>query len=236
MMTTDYAVDVSKGIKSDKVVEQQYRYWRNMVLFLLIIGYASFYITRQNLQVAASGMQKEFGFTKSDIGWVFTLSSVIYGAFKFISGVICDKTNVRYFMSLGLAGTAICSLLSGCSGSFSTIVVLYLIGSVFQSTGWPPVPKLMTHWYPPRELGTRWGIVSLSHKIGSVVILTGGSVLLERFGWRSVFIVSGLISLAVACLLFRKLCDTPESMGLPSVEERRDCQRWLAIVTMRTLQ
>ncbi|MDR1458573.1 MAG: MFS transporter [Puniceicoccales bacterium] len=224
-MTTNCIVDVSKDVKSERLVDQKYAYWRRIVLGLLIVGYASFYIIRQNLQVVCPALQSEFGWTKSDIGWVFTCASLIYGSGKFIGGVICDKTKVKYFMAIGLAGTSFCSLLSGFSNSLSTIVTFYLLGSIFQSTGWPPVPKLMTHWYAPRELGTKWGIVSLSHKIGSILILIGGSWLLDISGWRSVFIVSGVISLAVACLLFWKLCDTPESMGLPSVEEKEGLPR-----------
>ncbi|MDR2735529.1 MAG: MFS transporter [Puniceicoccales bacterium] len=224
-MTTDYLVDVSKDIKHEKVIDRQYAYWRKMILFLLITGYASFYIVRQNLQVVFPAIQSEFGCKKSEIGWAFTWSSLIYGIGKFVSGVLCDKIRVRYFMAIGLAGTACCSLFSGFSSSISSIIMLYLVGSIFQSTGWPPVPKLMTHWYSPNELGTKWGIVSLSHKIGSILILVGGSWLLAKFGWRSVFIISGLMSLMVAGLLFWKLCDTPESMGLPSVEKKEGLQR-----------
>ncbi|MDR0351412.1 MAG: MFS transporter [Puniceicoccales bacterium] len=224
-MTTNCIVDVSKDVKYERIIDQKYAYWRKVVLSLLIAGYASFYIIRQNLQVVCPALQSEFGCTKSEIGWVFTWSSLIYGCGKFIGGVICDKTKVKYFMAIGLAGTSLCSLFSGFSSSLFTIVAFYLMGSIFQSTGWPPVPKLMTHWYSPKDLGTKWGIVSLSHKIGSISILVGGSWLLDISGWRSVFIVSGLLSLAVACLLFWKLCDTPESMGLPSVEEKEGLPR-----------
>ncbi|MDR0740811.1 MAG: MFS transporter [Puniceicoccales bacterium] len=201
-------------------INRQYRYWRRRLLYSLILGYATFYIVRQNFTVAAPEMLRDFGYSRSEIGWVFSLFSIIYGVGKFISGVICDRTDARYFMSIGLIGSAICALCVGLSSSIFVFALLYALSGIFQSMGWPPVSRLMTHWYAPRDLGTRWGLVNASHQFGSIAILLGGSWLLETFGWRSVFIVPAVIALLLAGILFERLRDTPESLGLPSIEEK----------------
>ncbi|MDR3317787.1 MAG: MFS transporter [Puniceicoccales bacterium] len=201
-------------------VNRQYRYWRTRIFYSLFLGYAAFYLVRQNLTVAAPEMLKEFGYTKSQIGWVFALFSIIYGVVKFISGAICDRTDARYFMSIGLVGASICTFFAGFSHSVWVFAFLYAFNGVFQAMGWPPVSRLMTHWYSSRELGTRWGIINASHQFGSVAILLGGSWLLASFGWRSVFIVPAVIALLLAGILFERLRDTPESLGLPPVEEK----------------
>jgi phosphoglycerate transporter family protein len=201
-------------------INRQYRYWRIRILYSLVLGYAAFYIVRQNFTVAAPAMLREFGYTKSQIGWVFTLFSIIYGFGKFISGAICDRTNARHFMTIGLIGASLCMFLIGFSSSIWVFALLYALSAAFQSMGWPPVSRLMTHWYTPQELGTRWGIVNASHQFGSIIILWGGSWLLEHFGWRSVFIVPALIALLLVGILFERLRDTPESLGLPSIEEK----------------
>jgi phosphoglycerate transporter family protein len=201
-------------------INRQYRYWRRRLFYSLILGYATFYIVRQNFTVATPEMLKDFGYSHSDIGWVFSLFSIIYGVGKFISGAICDRSDARYFMSIGLIGSAICALCVGFSNSIFVFALLYALSGVFQSMGWPPVSRLMTHWYAPQDLGTRWGLVNVSHQFGSIAILLGGSWLLETFGWRSVFIVPAVIALLLAGILFERLRDTPESLGLPSIEEK----------------
>ena len=201
-------------------VDRQYKYWRSRILYSLVFGYATFYIVRQNLTIAAPQMLSEFGYTRAQVGWVFSLFAIIYGLGKFISGAICDKTNARHFMTIGLIGAAVCMLCIGLSHSIIAFALLYALSGVFQSAGWPPVSRLMTHWYAPQELGTRWGIVNASHQFGSIAILLGGSWLLANFGWRSVFIVPALIALLIAGILFERLRDTPESLGLPSIEEK----------------
>ncbi|MDR2812544.1 MAG: MFS transporter [Puniceicoccales bacterium] len=211
-------------------VNRQYQYWRGRLLYSLILGYATFYIVRQNFTVAAPEMLREFNCSYSEIGWVFSLFSIIYGVGKFISGVICDRTDARYFMSIGLIGSAICALCVGFSNSIFIFALLYALNGIFQSMGWPPVSRLMTHWYAPRDLGTRWGLVNASHQFGSIAILMGGSWLLETFGWRSVFIVPAVVALLLAGILFERLRDTPESLGLPSIEEKEG----LEIIAIRS--
>ncbi|MDR2806803.1 MAG: MFS transporter [Puniceicoccales bacterium] len=201
-------------------IDRQYRYWRARILYSLFLGYATFYLVRQNFTVAVPEMVKAFGYTKSEIGWIFTLFSIIYGIGKFISGAICDRTDARYFMSIGLVGASICALGVGFSHSIGTFAFLYTLNGIFQSMGWPPVARLMTHWYAPKALGTRWGIVNASHQCGSTAILLGGSWLMESFGWRYVFIVPALIALLLAGILFERLRDTPKSLGLPTIEEK----------------
>ncbi|MDR2372018.1 MAG: MFS transporter [Puniceicoccales bacterium] len=233
-----YAVTKVRKVKRQRTtsamhmvyINRQYRYWRRRLLYSLILGYATFYIVRQNFTVAAPEMLRDFGYSRSEIGWVFSLFSIIYGVGKFISGVICDRTDARYFMSIGLIGSAICALCVGLSSSIFVFALLYALSGIFQSMGWPPVSRLMTHWYAPRDLGTRWGLVNASHQFGSIAILLGGSWLLETFGWRSVFIVPAVIALLLAGILFERLRDTPESLGLPSIEEKEG----LEVVTVHS--
>ncbi|MDR3143414.1 MAG: MFS transporter [Puniceicoccales bacterium] len=207
----------ARDLKDD--VRQTFLYWRSRILYALILGYTTFYIVRQNFQVAAPSMLHELGYTRCQIGWAFSSFALIYGLGKFISGVICDRTSARYFMVIGLLGASLCSLLIGCSHSITLLALFYALNGVFQSMGWPPVARLMVHWYSPRDLGTHWGIVNASHQVGSVIILLGGSWLLIHWGWRSVFILPAGLALLISAVLFQRLRDIPESMGLPSIEE-----------------
>jgi phosphoglycerate transporter family protein len=207
---------------SPEIVERQYKYWRRRIMYSLMIGYATFYLVRQNFQVASTRMLTELRYTKMEIGWIFTAFALIYGGGKFLAGIICDKTNARWFMPIGLIGSAFCSIFIGMANSLWVLTLFYTLNGAFQSAGWPPVSRLMTQWYAPSELGTKWGIVNASHQIGSIIILLVGSKILELFGWRYVFFIPAVFALLVSIFLFERLRDSPRSLGLPSIEEKEN--------------
>jgi sugar phosphate permease len=183
----------------------------------LTVGYAAFYWVRQNFSIAIAS--DKFPFDVETIGWGFSVFSIVYGVCKFVSGALCDRSSARYFMPIGLVGAAVTSLLAGCMPSAFLIGLMYAFNACFQSMGWPSISRTLTQWFGPDTLGVNWGIVNASHQVGSIVILAGGALLVERYTWRHVFIVPAIVCLVVAAWLWNRLRDTPQSIGLPSVEE-----------------
>jgi sugar phosphate permease len=150
---------------------------------------------------------------------IISIWSIIYGIGKFLNGYFSDRSNARYFMSLGLLGSALTSLAMGWGSGIYFFGGIWAFNAWFQSMGWPPVSRLLTHWFGPKELGTKWGITNLSHQIGGAIIAVLAGYLIEHYGWRSAFFVPSIIALGAAFLLFNRLRDTPQSLGLPSIEE-----------------
>ncbi|GHT89000.1 hypothetical protein FACS1894113_2770 [Alphaproteobacteria bacterium] len=85
--------------------------------------------------------------------------------------------------------------------------------------GWPPCAKLLTHWFSPTEIGTRWAMWNTSQQIGSAAVALLAPFILLHFGWRFLFFAPGIIAILLSCFLFNRLRDTPESLKLPSVEK-----------------
>lgn len=204
----------------DDSVHQKYKGWRFRITYSVLFGYAAFYLVRNNVNIAAPAMLKEFHLTKTQMGWVFTLFSILYGFAKFTSGTLCDRLGVRYLMPIGLLGAAAASLLMGGCTSIVPFAIIYALSALFQSTGWPSLSRAMTQWFTGKQLGTRWGIANGSCQIGNTLVLVGGPLLLAYTqSWRAVFLVPGALCLIVAVILFERLRDNPESLRLPPVEE-----------------
>lgn len=209
----------SEHVKSVKTHQNQiYKYWQNRILYSIIFGYASYYFVRMNFSMAVPGMCAELGYTKSDLGIVFSVWAMVYGIGKFVNGYLSDRSNARVFMTIGLVGSAITSFLMSLGEGILFFTLVWGLSAQFQSMGWPPVSKLLTHWYTPTEMGTKWGIANLSHQIGGAIIPILTGYLIYRYGWQSAFYVPAGISLVMAFLLYERLRDTPQSLGLPSIE------------------
>ena len=68
-----------------------YNKWRLRILFSLILGYGTYYLCRQNFSMIMPAYMEEFSYSKTQLGWVLTISSVIYGIGKFINGYLSDS-------------------------------------------------------------------------------------------------------------------------------------------------
>jgi len=225
----------AEPIRDEKKVGKLYRHFRFRILYSMIIGYAAYYFVRANFSIAMPVLLKELGYTKTDLGLVLTLFSIVYGFGKFINGVLADRANARYLMPIGLFMAGVVNFFFGLSSGVATFAIFWLINAWFQSFGMPASVRLLTHWYSPTELGTKWGLQSTAHQLGSAGIMIIAGVIINGYafdlgfasftvpamGWRYAFYLPAFIAMAVAFWLVNRLRDTPQSIGLPPVEEYR---------------
>src|SRR6185295_13163012 len=187
------------------------------VLISSIIGYATFYFVRKNLGVAMPVMEQQLGISKSDLGLFLTLHGLLYGVSKFANGFFGDRCHARTFMVAGLIASAIMNVFFGFGSAVMAFGIVWMLNGWFQGMGFPPCARLLTHWFPPKQLATKMSLWNTSHCIGAIVILLLGAALVT-INWRLVFFVPAAIALLCALLLWFTLPDTPPSVGLPEVE------------------
>ncbi|MGF1736149.1 MFS transporter [Photobacterium satsumensis] len=202
-------------------VDEQYRYWRLHIMLTMYVGYAVFYFTRKNFNYAMPTMLVDLGLDKSDIGLMGTLFYITYGASKFLSGVISDRSNPRYFMGIGLMATGVVNIMFGFADSLWWLMTLWVCNAWFQGWGWPPCSKLMTTWYSRSERGFWWSIWNTAHNVGGALIPLLVGYLTLHYSWRLGFIVPGAIAVVIGLVLCWRLRDKPNTLGLPTVGEWR---------------
>lgn len=212
-------------IKSDKdfMMSVQgrkiYNKWRLRVLIFIIIGYGAYYLCRQNFSMIMPAYMEEFGYTKTQLGSILSIASVIYGVGKFVNGYFSDRSNARYFMPAGLLISAIITFLLGFSESLFVFGSLWVLNNWVQSMGWPPAARMLTHWFAPKELGTKWALGAASHQVGGALTLIFSGYLVTNYGWRYAFFIPALIAIIISIILYNRLRESPGKLGFPSVEE-----------------
>ncbi|PTB31529.1 MFS transporter family glucose-6-phosphate receptor UhpC [Photobacterium phosphoreum] len=204
-------------ILSDSTVDQRYKYWRLHIMISMYIGYAGFYLTRKNFTYAMPAMITDLGWDKSDIGMMGTLFYLTYGCSKFISGMISDRSNPRYFMGIGLIATGIINICFGLSSSILAFTLLWVANAWFQGWGWPACSKLLTTWYSRSERGLWWSCWNTAHNVGGAFIPLLVGFLTLHYGWRYGFFIPGIIAIVIGIGLCWRLRNKPTVMGLPSV-------------------
>lgn len=211
-------------IQDENKVKSMYHYWRIRILYSMFIGYALYYFTRKSFIFAQPGIIEDLHFTKGQLGYISSVFSISYGLSKFLSGILSDRSNPRYFMAFGLFMTGVANIFFGLSSSFLFFAVFWGINGWFQGFGWPPCARFLTHWYSQSERGSWWSTWNVSHNVGAFMIpwVVGGA--LQYLDWRYAMYIPGVICIAGSLFLINRLRDTPQSLGLPPIEKFR--QDW----------
>ncbi|VXC46267.1 sn-glycerol-3-phosphate transporter [Pseudomonas sp. 8Z] len=218
-----FAPAAHRPLLSSERIDPTYRRLRWQIFAGIFIGYAGYYLLRKNFSLAMPYLVEE-GYSRGELGVALSAVAIAYGLSKFIMGLVSDRSNPRLFLPVGLALSALVMLLFGfapwATASVGTMFVLLFLNGWFQGMGWPPSGRSMVHWWSQKERGGIVSIWNVAHNIGGGLIgplfLLG---LLWFNDWHSAFYVPAVVALVVALFAFIVMRDTPQSCGLPSVEQ-----------------
>lgn len=213
---------VVEEIANEAIVKQEYKYWRIRIFYSIFIGYALFYFTRKSYTFAIPALINELGMDKVQIGILGSIFAITYGLSKFLSGILSDRSNPRYFMAIGLILTGIFNIFFGMSSSLYFFAVFWGLNALFQGFGWPPCARFLTHWYSHSERGGWWSSWNISHNIGAFCIPWIAGFFIYFFDWRYAMYFPGVICIFGGFFLINRLRDTPQSLGLPPIEKFRN--------------
>lgn len=209
-------------IENQEEVKVEYRYWRHRIFYSMLIGYALYYFTRRSFTFAMPGLILDLGFDKSQLGILGSVLAISYGMSKFISGILADRSNPRYFMALGLFLTGLCNIFFGLSSSLAMFVVFWGANGLFQGFGWPACARSLTYWYSHSERGAWWSSASVAHNLGAFVTPWVVGIALQFYGWRAGMFIPGIVCILGSLFLINRMRDTPQSLGLPPIERFRN--------------
>ncbi len=206
-------------IQDPTQVNEQYQYWRIRICYSLFIGYAFYYFTRKSFAVIMPVVGADLGLSKAQLGLLLSGLSISYGVSKFLSGILSDRSNPRYFMAIGLMMTGVLNILFGLSSSFAMLALFWALNGFFQAWGWPACCKSLTYWFAKSNRGLWYSICSTSYNIGGVLIALFAPFIALQFGWRYAMFIPGVTSIVMGLVLINRLRDVPQTLGLPPVDE-----------------
>jgi len=167
-------------------------------------------------------MGQALGYSKGQIGDMLAMDRHLLRHWKVRPGAWSDRSNPRYFMPAGLLMTALCNFLFGAASSYSVHLTLWTLNGLAQGMGWAPCGRSLGHWYSVRERGTVFAFWNLAVNVGGGLTGLIAAYSTAWMGWRSAFYVPGSWPYCAPFIWSRRLRDTPQSVGLPPIEEYRN--------------
>lgn len=209
-------------------VDQTYRSLRRKTFWGVTVAYSLYYVCRTSISLFKKPLIDEGVLTEGQLGLVGAAFLFVYAVGKFLNGFIADYCNIRRFMATGLFISSVVNLLMAALGFFHNMIpsvviflafaILWGMNGMVQSMGSAPGVISLSRWFPLSKRGSYYSIFSTSPSIGKFVsYLVLGAV--GYFGWQYGFIVASIAGVIGATLILIMVSDTPESKGLPSVQE-----------------
>lgn len=236
-----------KPLLPKEKIDSEYKRMRLKVFLGAFFGYAGYYLVRKNLAIAVPGMIQPvenggLGYTKLELGIALSAISIAYAFSKFLMGALSDRSDARKFLVIGLILSSVLmmsvGLFSFATSSVAIIFLFMLLIGWLGGMGWPPCGRVMVHWFSHNERSFKMSIWNTSHTFGSGLMgnlaalgtfLIGGFFLVDIGGgmfaeqsWRAVFVFPSAVALLIAAFCWWALRDTPQSCGLPPIDQYRN--------------
>lgn len=166
-------------------------------------------------------MADEFGSSRSATSLVFSITAFLYFALGAVSGLAVDRVGPRPVLLTGAVVMGVGLLATSRVQSIEVGYVTYGLGvGIGVACGYVPMVAVVGGWFERRR-SAALGVAVCGIGLGTVVSSPSAAALIDRFGWRTTYVVFAAAAsamLVVAALVAER---PPRSVAAAGVPLRR---------------
>nr|XP_055228592.1 solute carrier family 17 member 9 isoform X2 [Gorilla gorilla gorilla] len=176
----------------------------------LLLGTCLLYCARSSMPICTVSMSQDFGWNKKEAGIV--LSSFFWGycLTQVVGGHLGDRIGGEKVILLSASAwgsiTAITPLLAHLSSAHLAFMTFSrILMGLLQGVYFPALTSLLSQKVRESERAFTYSIVGAGSQFGTLLTGAVGSLLLEWYGWQSIFYFSGGLTLLWVWYVYRYL-------------------------------
>lgn len=204
--------------------------WRRAQNWLTLgLTYAAMYTARYNFAFANKNLSDVYGFSRTAVGTIITVSTLVYGLSAMFNGPIADRIGGRRAMLIGAAGAVVFNLAFGLGGYLDLLgtgsvllgyfATIWTLNMYFQSYSALAVIKVNAAWFHQSERGVFsaiFGSMIQSGRFFVYVLMTVPAVVALPWQWKF-FLPAGFASIFLL-FTYLRVADSPSSARLPDFD------------------
>ncbi|UOE46524.1 MFS transporter [Mucilaginibacter sp. SMC90] len=151
---------------------------------------------RSNISVAATAISTDLKLSTVEIGLIFSAFGWTYVAFQIPGGIIIDRFSPRVLYAISLCSWSVVTLLQGVVRGFYFLLGLRMATGMFEAPSYPINNRVVTQWFPENERASAIAVYTSGQFIGLAFLTPLLAVIQNYWGWRGLFISTGLVGIA----------------------------------------
>lgn len=162
-----------------------------------------------NISVAQHFMVPELGLSDMQVGQIFSSFMVGYALFQVPAGVWGDRRGPRFVLTVAVLSWGLLTLLTGlvpglvvrgASAAFVSLLILRFMLGVGEAAMYPVAGRVVANWMPLAEHAFSNAVVMAGNTVGSALAPPLIAYLMQTFGWRFSFYLTGIFPFGIAVL------------------------------------
>ena len=176
--------------------------YRFYVLAILILVYMLNFLDRQIIGILAAPLKAEFGLSDSQFGLLGGIAfASVYSTLAIPLAWLADRFSRVWIMTGALAVWSGFTALCGVAASYTQLFLFRMGVGVGEAGGVAPAYSRIADYFPPHQRARALAGFAFGIPLGTAAGTLVGGLLAASYGWRTAFIVVGLLGVILAPLL-----------------------------------
>ncbi|KAK7394757.1 hypothetical protein VNO78_15295 [Psophocarpus tetragonolobus] len=193
---------------------------------IVLLCFAAFLLCnmdRVNMSIAILPMSQEFNWNSATVGLI--QSSFFWGYLltQILGGIWADKFGGKPVLGFGVVWWSMATVLTPIAARIGLpcLLIMRAFMGIGEGVAMPAMNNMLSKWIPVSERSRSLALVYSGMYLGSVVGLAFSPLLIQNFGWPSVFYSFGSLGSIWFLFWLRKAYSIPKDDPDLGVEEKR---------------
>ena len=181
---------IQPEIATARKVEPAHRPWR--AVGLLFAAILVNYIDRGNLSIAAVPLMHDFGMSPVAMGTLLSAFFWTYTLLQIPAGYLVDRFGLKWTYAAAFLIWSLSSAAVGLASTFTQVLFLRLLLGVGEAAAQPASLAYIRRSFPADRQGLPTAVYISGMMLGPGLGAIIGALLIDRVGWRMLFVATGL--------------------------------------------
>jgi MFS transporter, ACS family, glucarate transporter len=168
------------------------------------------YLDRVCISAAAPYIMDDLHLSVLQMSVVFSAFTLSYSLFEIPSGWLGDVKGPRRVLTRIVLWWSAFTMLTAAARGFRSLVVIRFLFGAGEAGAFPNIARSFSRWFPARERGRANGVMFLGSRMGGMLSAPIALLIVARWGWRTSFVMFGLLGVVWAAAWFAWYRDRPD--------------------------
>ncbi|CAA7406411.1 unnamed protein product [Spirodela intermedia] len=215
------ALHEAAGDEKDGLSDSIPKRW--VIVILCFTAFLLCNMDRVNMSIAILPMSAEFGWNPATVGLI--QSSFFWGYLltQIAGGIWADKVGGKRVLGFGVVWWSIATLLTpfAAKAGLPFLLIVRAFMGIGEGVAMPAMNNILSKWVPVSERSRSLALVYSGMYLGSVIGFAFSPLLIDSFGWSSVFYSFGSLGSAWLVIWLNQAYSSPLEDPDLSSEERK---------------